>query len=74
VDLSDALYILQYLNGIRPACDLALNTDSCVNAVNAASVKHDAGGADMVTPEDARYIADYVMGTRDAFFNLISNP
>ncbi len=66
VNISDALYIAQYLAGLR-----GLGEDATkVNAVNAASVKQD-GVFDKSSSADVLYIAQYVVGLRDGCFNLV---
>ncbi|MCL0065994.1 dockerin type I repeat-containing protein, partial [Dehalococcoidia bacterium] len=64
VDIFDAMFIAQKIVGIR-----GLDT---VNALNAASVKHDEAG-DVINIFDAMYIAQYVVGIRDANYNLLGN-
>ncbi|MEW6142140.1 MAG: hypothetical protein AB1597_03145 [Chloroflexota bacterium] len=59
VDIFDAMYIAQYIVGVRPA--------SQISAVNAACVKHDTGG-DKLDIFDAMYIAQMVVGVRNSGF------
>ncbi|MFC2004944.1 Ig-like domain-containing protein [Chloroflexota bacterium] len=60
VDIFDALFIAQYIVGQR--------TLEGINALNAASVKHDDGDGDKIDIFDALFIAQYIVGQRDAFF------
>jgi len=69
VTIADALYIAQYLVGLRPACTDMVDT-TCVHSVNAASVRHD-GAFDRKTIADALFIAQRLVGLRDEFFNLV---
>ncbi len=59
VNVRDAVYILQYLAGIR---DIGKGSDK-VQPVNAASVKHDSE-CDVINLSDAIYILQYVVGRR----------
>ncbi|MEW6141817.1 MAG: C1 family peptidase [Chloroflexota bacterium] len=59
VDVFDAMFIAQYVVGVRPA--------SQINAVNAACVKHDTGN-DKLDIFDAMYIAQMVVGVRNNRF------
>ncbi|MEW6141538.1 MAG: CARDB domain-containing protein [Chloroflexota bacterium] len=59
VDIFDAMFIAQYIVGIRPAADL--------NVLNAACVKHDTGG-DKLDIFDAMFIAQMIVGIRDSRF------
>jgi len=70
VNISDALFVAQYLAGLRSLGEDPLTQ---VNAVNAASVKQDTG-VDLVTTADVLLIAQYVVGIRDACFVLIAPP
>ena len=65
VKIGDALFICQYLVGLR---DIGEGLDK-VEPVNAASVKHD-DGFDKIGIGDALYIAQYKVGLRDANFNF----
>ena len=68
VTISDALYIAQYLAGLR---GLGTDTNS-VNPVNAASVRQDVTSGtngDLLTIADALFIAQMLAGLRDASFN-----
>jgi len=67
VKIGDALFICQYLVGLR---DIGEGLDK-VAPVNAASVKHD-GEFDKIGIGDALYIAQYMVGLRDANFNFIA--
>ena len=59
VNIRDAIYIMQYLAGVR---DIGHGLDK-VHPVNAASVKHD-GKCDVINLSDAIYIIQYVLGWR----------
>ncbi|MEW6141546.1 MAG: dockerin type I repeat-containing protein, partial [Chloroflexota bacterium] len=59
VDVFDAMFIAQYIVGVRPA--------SQINSVNAACVKHDTDN-DKVDIFDAMYIAQMVVGLRNNRF------
>ena len=65
VKIGDALFICQYLVGLR---DIGEGLDK-VEPVNAASAKYD-GDFDEIGIGDALYIAQYKVGLRDANFNL----
>jgi hypothetical protein len=69
IDVADALFIAQYLAGLRPACTLTVDT-ACLHSVNAGSVRQD-GAFEKKTIADARYIAQHLMGRRDEFYNLV---
>jgi hypothetical protein len=69
IDVADALFIAQYLAGLRPACTPPEDT-ACLHSVNAASVRQD-GAFDKKTIADARYIAQHLMGRRDEFYNPV---
>ena len=60
VNIVDAMFIAQYIVGIRE-----LDT---INAVNAASVNHDGSSGDIINIVDAMFIAQYIVGLRDANF------
>jgi hypothetical protein len=62
VNIFDAMFIANKVAGIG-----GLDT---VNALNAASVKHDGLG-DVINIFDAMYIAQYVVRLRDAHFNWV---
>jgi hypothetical protein len=62
VDIFDAMFIAQYLVGLRGPEE--------INFYNAASVKHD-DPEDIVDIFDAMFIAQYVVGLRDANFEWI---
>ncbi len=65
VTITDALFIAQYLAGLRP-----LGTgDTATNALNAASVKRETGAGEKITIADALLIAQMLAGLRDASFN-----
>ncbi|MBI2934768.1 MAG: S8 family serine peptidase, partial [Chloroflexi bacterium] len=71
VTISDALFIAQYLAGIRePGEDIART-----HLVNAASVRQDVTSGpvqnqgDKVTIQDAMYIAQLLAGLRDDYYN-----
>ncbi len=67
VSITDALFIAQYLAGLR-----GLGTDAAtVNAVNAASVRQDVTSPDVgdkITIADALYIAQMLAGLRDPYY------
>jgi hypothetical protein len=69
VDISDVLFIAQYLAGVRAACT-ATTDNTCLHSVNAASVEQDEA-FDRKTIADALFIAQYLAGLRDEFFNLV---
>jgi len=60
VDINDALFIAQYIVGQR--------TLEGINALNAASVKHDGAGGDKIDINDALFIAQLIVGQRNAYF------
>ncbi|MEW6142746.1 MAG: S8 family serine peptidase [Chloroflexota bacterium] len=60
VDVFDAMFIAQYIVGVRPL--------SQINILNAACVKHDGTGGDKLDVFDAMYIAQYVVGLRNNRF------
>lgn len=66
VNIADALFIAQYLVGLR---DLGDGIDK-VNPVNAAAVKHD-GGCDVINISDVLFICQYLVGQRDCYFELV---
>ena len=68
ISIADALFIAQYLVGLRAACTDTVDT-TCLHSVNAASVRQDVA-ADQKTIADALFIAQYLVGLRDEFFNL----
>lgn len=67
VTIADALFIAQYLAGLR-----GLGTDiTTVNAVNAATVMHDAATPDVgdsISITDALFIAQMLAGLRNASY------
>ena len=65
VDMIDAFFGIQYLVGSRSVED--------IRSLNMASVRHDNGG-DVMDFIDCIYIAQYVMGIRDCYFELVSVP
>jgi hypothetical protein len=69
VDIADALFIAQYLVGLRPACIGAITID-CLHSVNAASVRQD-GVFDETAIADALFIAQYLVGLRSDTFALL---
>jgi hypothetical protein len=69
VDIADASFIVQYLVGLRAECTDTVNT-TCVNLVNAASVRQD-GEFDKKAIADALFIAQHLVGLRDEFYNLV---
>ncbi len=67
VNLADALFVAQYLAGLR-----GLGDDTTkVNAVNAASTKQD-GAFDVITTADVLFIAQRAAGLRSDCFILLS--
>ena len=68
INIADALFIAQYLVGLRDACTAALDT-TCLHLVNAASVRQD-GAFDKTTIADALFIDQYLVGLRDEFYNV----
>jgi hypothetical protein len=60
VDVFDAMFIAQYIAGIRSIDE--------INNINAASVKHDGVDGDIIDVFDAMFIAQYIAGLRDANF------
>ncbi|HEU0020572.1 MAG TPA: IPT/TIG domain-containing protein [Dehalococcoidia bacterium] len=68
VDISDVLFIAQYLAGVRAACTATID-NTCLHSVNAASV-HQDGAFDQTTIADAMFTAQYLVGSTDEFFNL----
>ena len=66
VNIADALFIAQYLVGVR---DLGDGLDK-VHAVNSASVKHD-NGCDEINIADVLFIAQYLVGIRDCYFEMV---
>ncbi|MDA0734577.1 MAG: hypothetical protein O2860_08350 [Chloroflexi bacterium] len=69
ITIADALFIAQYLVGLRPACADTVDF-TCLHSVNAASVRHD-GDFDQKTIADALFIAQHLVGLRDKYYNLI---
>ncbi|MDA0733403.1 MAG: S8 family serine peptidase [Chloroflexi bacterium] len=69
ISITDALFIAQYLVGLRSECT-TLVANTCLHSVNAASVKQD-GAFDQKTIADALFIAQYLVGLRDESYNLI---
>ncbi len=68
INIADALFIAQYLAGMR---GIGPNPQSEVHPINAASVKTDGATGDQVTIADALLIAQYLAGLRDDSYNLI---
>jgi len=66
ISIADALYIAQYLAGMR---DLGEGLDK-VHPVNAASVKWDSD-IDMVNIADVLYICQYLVGLRGPYMNPV---
>ncbi len=64
VNITDALFVAQYLAGIRGIGE----GENLVHAVNAASVKADGPGGDIVNITDALFIAQMLAGLRDDSF------
>lgn len=65
VDITDALFIAQYLAQLRTLDEL--------NAVNAASVRHDqssGGKYDKISIHDSMFISQMLAGNRDDFYEL----
>ena len=69
VNVADALFIAQYLAGLREIGE-GLNL---VHAVNSASVKQD-GTFDVISVADALYILQHEVGFKDDCFNLGAPP
>lgn len=69
VNISDALFIAQYLVGLR---DLGPEIPY-VHPINAASIKHDDSG-DEINISDVLFICQYLAGLRDSHFILIVTP
>jgi len=65
INIADALFIAQYLAGLRGPGE----TTSLVHVVNAASIKTDNPTGDQVTISDALLVAQMVVGLRDDSFN-----
>jgi len=65
IDISDALFVAQFLAGLRPAGD----ANNQVNVLNGASVRQDGDGGDTLNITDALFIAQHLAGLRDASFN-----
>lgn len=68
INIADALFIAQYLEGSRDGCTAEVDT-TCINSANAASVGQD-GEFDQKSIADARFIAQYLVGLRDEYYNL----
>jgi hypothetical protein len=68
VDIGDAMFIGQYLAGVRGLG----STSSTVNPVNVASVRQDDTDGDKITITDALYIGQMLAGLRDASFIPVS--
>ena len=68
INIADALFIAQYLVGLRPVCTDVVD-NSCLHSVNTASVRQDAA-FDEKTIADALFIAQYLVGLRDEIYNL----
>jgi hypothetical protein len=66
VDISDVLYICQYLIGLR---NVGPGVDE-VHPVNAASVRYD-GAYDKISISDALFIAQYLAGLRGVDYGLV---
>ena len=60
VDIFDALFIAQYIVLQRPL--------SGINALNAATVKHDGAAGDKIDIFDALFIAQYIVGQKNAYY------
>ncbi|MBI2934936.1 MAG: PKD domain-containing protein, partial [Chloroflexi bacterium] len=65
VTITDALFIAQYLAGLRQLG----TTGTTVNAVNAASVYQDGANGDRVSIQDALFTAQMLAGLRNDFYN-----
>jgi hypothetical protein len=72
VDISDVLFIAQYLAGVRGACTATIDA-TCMHSVNAASVRQD-GAFDQTSIADAMFTAQYLVGSIDEFLNLVPSP
>ncbi|MBI2935040.1 MAG: hypothetical protein HYY29_05660 [Chloroflexi bacterium] len=64
IDIADALFIAQYLAGLRAAGD----GDNQTHVVNGASVRPDGDSGDQLSVTDALFIAQHLVGLRDASF------
>ncbi|MFC1937747.1 cohesin domain-containing protein [Chloroflexota bacterium] len=64
INIADALFVAQYLAGIR---EVGQGLDYC-HPINAASIKHDGDNGDQITVGDRLFIAHYLAGIRDADF------
>ena len=69
INIADALFIAQFLVGLRAECTEVVDTN-CMHPVNGASVKHD-GAFDEKTVVDALFIAQLLVAIRDEFYNLV---
>ncbi|MCH8898793.1 MAG: hypothetical protein IIC33_10920, partial [Chloroflexi bacterium] len=69
INIADALFIAQYLVGLRPACTDVVDT-GCLHSVNAASVRQD-GSFDKKTIADALFIAQFLVGLRDESYSVV---
>jgi len=69
ITIADALFIAQYLVGLREECTTEANI-TCMHPVNAASVRQD-GDFDRKTIADALFIAQHLVGLRDGFYVLV---
>ncbi len=67
VSIADALFIAQYLAGLR---DLG-ETAATVNAINSAAVRNDSPAGSAISISDALFIAQMLAGLRDASYNMI---
>jgi len=65
VDIIDAMFLAQYIVGLRNL------GDSDFNIVNGASVNQDGAESDKIDIIDAMYIAQYEVGIRDEYFELV---
>ena len=67
ISVADLLFISQYQVGLRNVGD---DPGTEVNAVNAASVRHDTP-YDLISTADLLFLAQYLVGLRDGCMNLV---
>lgn len=67
ITIADAMFLSQYLAGIRPGCTDEV-TLTCVQIVNGSSVRHD-DTAEKLTVTDALFVAQLLVELRDAGFD-----
>lgn len=69
IDIYDALYIAEYLAGLRNECTDAVD-DTCLHTTNAASVRQD-GAIDQITIADALLITQHLVGLRGNSYEIV---